>query len=1031
VEFRKTFSIRTLVPVPPKHNFPKSEIRETEKGLYPQSSRFRDHAQIAFDTYRIDIADEVLWRGCEKIPLKMKPFAFLAYLARHPGRLVTKDELMGALWSDRNVCDDALKHCVTVIRKALGDDAKAPRFIETAHGRGYRFIGKIDESPIADGISRERDSSANPPLLVGRDTELAQLRCFLERTLEGVRQVVFVTGEQGIGKTALVNAFLSMISSELHIGEDGSNLVTRGQCLEFHGASAAYMPVLEALTHISEGPGRDRLVNAFHLRAPLWLAQIPALRGISGPKLLQPLTMSATRKRELGEIIELLEALSANNLLILVFEDLHWSDHSTLNMISYVAQRRTPAKLMMICTYRPEAVLANDHPLPAIKQKLRAQMLCQELPLGFLDESDMGKYLASRFPRNDFPVQIGPWIHRKTEGNPLFMVSVIDHLLTQGAIARQDGHWSLYAEVESFNMGVPATIQQMIKSRIESCCSEVEQLILEAGSVEGLSFSTATLAAALDTEVDLVEVTCENLSQRNRFLQPDGIRQLSDGRLASRYRFAHSLFQSVCYQRILENHRAMLHRCIGEHIEREYGNHEGLAANLAMHFERGSEYGRAIKYYKQAADNANRRYAEHEALELARRGLRLIDRVPNSPERTQQELGLKIALGIALKWTQGYGGAETEDVFAQAENLCAQCGESTRLYPASMGLWHSCTNRAEFEKALDLARQLLRLAQSRQDPCLLSEAHLEMGVTLMELGELTSALRNLEQGIACWDVQKPGSHQFWYARDPGIACRSFLAWVKLKLGYPDQALEEANQALALAENTGRVEDSIFARTFVARIHLDRGESKPALEYAKAGMAVAHEHGWALLAAYGSSFYGWALAREGRVNEGIVLIRKALTEYREVGSTFLQAEALAILAQVLREAGQIEEALTVAERGTETVRGTGMRRYEAELFALKGDLLVRRLERIPQNNPHLVTSDQQESEACFQHAIEMARCQQAKMIELRAMVGLARLWQKQNRHSEARQRLAEIYDCFTEGHNTSDLKDAYALLQQLS
>ncbi len=983
------------------------------------------------------MADEVLWRGCEKIPLKMKPFAFLAYLAKHPGRLVTKDELMGALWSDRNVCDDALKHCVAVIRKALGDDAKAPRYIETAHGRGYRFIGKIGESPIANDAqwtrdgSRERDSSANPPLLVGRDTELAQLRCFLERTLAGVRQVVFVTGEQGIGKTALVNAFLSMISTELRIGEDGSNLVARGQCLEFHGAGAAYMPVLEALTHISQGSGRHRLADALCLRAPLWLAQIPTLKGITGLKRLQPSTSSAARKRKLGEIIDLLESLSAKNLLILVLEDLHWSDYSTLNMISCFAQRRTPAQLMMICTYRPEAVLANDHPLPPVKQKLQAQMLCQELPLGFLNESDMGKYLASRFPGNDFPAQIGPWIHRKTEGNPLFMVSVIDHLLTQRAIIRQDGHWSLNAEIESFNMGVPATIQQMIQRQIEHC-SEVEQRILETGSVEGLNFSTATLAAALDIEVDFVEVTCESLSQRNRFLQSDGIRQLSDGRLTSRYRFAHSLFQSVCYRRILENHRALLHRRIGEYVEREYGNHdEGLAAKLAIHFERGSEYGRAIKYYRQAADNANQRYAEHEALELARRGLRLIDRVPNLPERTQQQLGLKIALGIALKWTLGYGGVETKDVFAQAENLCAQCGESARLFPASIGLWHSCTIRAEFKKALDLARQLLQLAQSQQDPWLLSEAHLEMGATLMEFGEFTSALRHLELGIACWDAQKLGPNQLWYARDPSIACRSFVALLKLKLGCPDQALEEANQALILAEKTGRVENSIFACTFIARIHLDRGESKQALEYAKAGMAIARERGWAMLAAYGSSFYGWALAREGLVNEGLVLIRKALTGYRDVESKFLQAEAMAILAEVLRDAGQTEEALTVAERGLETVRDTGMRRYEVEISVLKGDLLVRRLERMSQNNPQLITRDQKEAEACFQHAIETARWQQAKTIELRAMVGLARLWQKQNRHSEARQRLAEIYDRFTEGHNTSDLKDAYALLQQLS
>src|SRR5262245_35392230 len=364
--------------------------------------------QIVFGSFRLDLVNECLWRDEKAIAIPPKEFAVLLYLVRNPGRLVTKDELIEAVWPETTVTDGVLKVSIRKIRVALDDDPKSPQFIETAHRRGYRFIGQTTDGrsieiagereigrgedtgrlstaalPRLSGAYRLYDLSASLPArgLVGRETALAQMKNWMRRALCGERQVVFVTGEAGIGKTTLVETFLRKVARDPKIW------VSQGQCLEQYGAGEAYLPVLEAISRLCQEPGRERLVELLRRHAPTWLQQMPALVSAADREALEREVFGATRERMMREMAEALEALTSETPLALVLEDLHWSDYSTLDLVSYLARRRGPARLLLIGVYRPVDAILSEHPLRVVKQELEMRRLCEELAVEFLSEA--------------------------------------------------------------------------------------------------------------------------------------------------------------------------------------------------------------------------------------------------------------------------------------------------------------------------------------------------------------------------------------------------------------------------------------------------------------------------------------------------------------------------------------------------------------------------------------------------------------------------------------------------------------------
>src|SRR5262249_15909045 len=360
------------------------------------------------------------------------------------GSLVTKQQVLESVWPQTFVGDAVLKDCIRQLRDALGDNAQAPCYIETAHRRGYRFIARpvgpplILHSEVADRLHPHRPEIKEAPASVlGRGAELKKLAGWLNRAVTGERQVVFVTGEAGIGKTTLVQALQQQALQPDKIS------IARGQCLEHYGAGEAYMPVLDAFSRLGRTDEGARIVECFRRNAPTWLAQIPSLVPPNERESLQTQALGATRERMVREMADAVEVLTKDKPLMLVLEDLHWSDFSTIDLISYLARRRDPARLMIVGTYRPVEVILDEHPVKSVKRELQAHGLCNELPLEYLTEKAVAEYLASRFPGHQFFGRLARIIHRRTEGNPLFMVNVIEYLVDEGSVTQVDGTWKL------------------------------------------------------------------------------------------------------------------------------------------------------------------------------------------------------------------------------------------------------------------------------------------------------------------------------------------------------------------------------------------------------------------------------------------------------------------------------------------------------------------------------------------------------------------------------------------------------------
>ncbi len=1037
--------------------------------------------RLRFGPYQVDLVQGQVWRGKQEVKLTPKALTMLSTLISRAGQVVTKEELFRTVWPDTVVSDTTLASCILELRQALRDNARKPRYIETVHRRGFRFLPAVTAQPVASRqysvgsrkttAFRSEEPEARLPssspqhsalstqhsVLVGREPELAQLHGWLDKALNGERQIVFVTGEPGIGKTTLAEAFLQGLESRVQslASErqgpastvqtldprrqtlDSRLWIGRGQCIEHYGAGEAYLPVLEALGRLGRGPGGEGLITLLEQHAPTWLAQMPTLVKPAALQALLYKTTGATRERMLRELAEALEVLTRERPLVLWLEDLHWSDYSTLEWLAFVARRREQARVLILGGYRPVEMLSEGHPLKRVTQELYAHQLGTELALRRLTEPEVSAYLTLRFPESVLPTRLGEVLYQRTSGNPLFLASLVQDLLQRRVILQEDdGRWEWHGDIAELEMWTPESVRQLLARQRERLAQE-EQRVLEAASLAGLEFSAATVAAALETKAIQVEEHCGRLAERQHFLRLAGISEWPDGTRAARYGFLHALYQEFWHERVSVGKQQQWHRRMGERKEVAYSQRAGeIATELALHFEQGREYRKAVQYLQQAGQNASQRSAHEEAINHLTRGLEVLTALPDTPERAQQELALQIALGASLVRIKGHVAPDVERTYARARALCQQVGDFSQLSRVLFGLWGMYTNLAEHKAAQALGEQLLDLAQQTGNPTALLVAHNALGTTLWWRGELTLAREHLDHALAL-DASQPhprgSSVTAITARVTTYTNAAFALW---SLGYPDQALKRSQEALALAQELSHLFSLAIARCFAARLHQFRREARSALEQSEAELALATEHGFALWIAGGTVYRGWALAEQDRVEEGTAQIHQGLAAWRDTGTITALSLYIPLLAEAYGKAGQAAEGLSVLAEALTLVDKTGERVYEAELYRLKGELALQSEVRSPRSevsDPRPLTADPQaeaEAEAYFLKAIEIARKQQAKSWELRAVMSLSRLWQQQSKKEQAHKMLAEIYGWFTEGFDTKDLQEAMTLLEKL-
>ncbi len=597
-----------------------------------------------FGSFRLDTANQCLWHGEARVSLTPKAFGVLRYLVDHAGRLVTQDELLEALWPGIYVNPGVVRKYILEIRRALGDRPDAVMFIETLPKRGYQFV-----APVIDESAAGTLSVTGTKRIVGREPALGELGGYLSRARRDDRQVVFITGEPGIGKTALADEF------QRRAGVDAPDVrIALGQCVEGYGGMEPYYPVLEALGQLCRGLEGESVVGILAKQAPTWLVQFPALVNSKQREVLEGQVLGATRERMLREIGEALEAITSEKPLLLVLANLHWADASTIDFISAMARRRAPARLMLIGTYRPAGVKSGEHSLEAVKQDLLVHQLCHEIALQPLEEADVAEYLASEAGDGPVPEGLAKLIYRHTEGNPLFMVAVLEHMQDRGLIALENGSWQINTPLEKIDLEAPEGLRRMIELQIEGL-SEGEQRVLEAATLEGIGrrrFSVTSRAALIDMEAQAFEDICETLCRRHRIVRSAGSVEFPDGTISACYEFVHTLYREVCYRRIAPGRRAQLHLRMGQWAEAHWQRLDEAAVVMAGHFEEGGDWPRAIKYLQLAAETAGRRFEPQQAADILGHALELVRKLPEE-ERAEHELTILEKLAkIYIAWVR-------------------------------------------------------------------------------------------------------------------------------------------------------------------------------------------------------------------------------------------------------------------------------------------------------------------------------------------------------------------------------------------
>jgi DNA-binding winged helix-turn-helix (wHTH) protein/tetratricopeptide (TPR) repeat protein len=656
----------------------------------------------SFRAFRLDTVNHCLWRGEQRVPLPPKAFDVLRYLVDHADRLVTQEEILEKLWPDTYVNPEVVKKYVLEIRKVLGDRSSDPEFVATFPRRGYQFIAPVQEE-VTSTVTLPISTATKG--IVGRENALSTLTDAFSRACQGQRQIVFITGEGGIGKTTLVDVFLESASRV-------NARVARGQCMEGFGGKEAYYPILDALGQLCREANDNRIVQELATRAPTWLVQFPSLVTAQQRQALEKEVIGTTRERMVREICEALETVAAQTPLILLLEDLHWVDPSTLDFISAIARRRGPAKLLLFGTYRPADVIISRSPLKALKQDLVIHNLSHEVSLERLEELDVAKYISDKFVDGEFPPDFAGLIYRRSGGNALFMVTILQDIVKKGLIAQTGEKWTLAAPIETVAQSVPETLDQLIDAQFQQLTT-VEQRVLRTASVAGERFSAKAVSTAAEIDPGDAEDVCEGLVAKLQFIKHSEIKEQTHGEISAHYEFRHSLYREVLYGRLSESTRSKLHLLLAQRLKSLCDPCEQeMATELALHFEGGRDFEQAVNYLLVAADNAVGRFAYRDCIEILHQAQELVQRLAPG---VRAEIEVRILEFIGHAHFALGALVESADSYTAAASLAEQAGlKSAQTHALTCTMYP--LGFIGPEKGVAALEEALRIVKTVDDP---------------------------------------------------------------------------------------------------------------------------------------------------------------------------------------------------------------------------------------------------------------------------------------------------------------------------
>ncbi|RWO18483.1 MAG: adenylate cyclase [Mesorhizobium sp.] len=850
----------------------------------------------------------------------------------------------------------------------------------------------LGEASVESRFAAMHAAALSP--LVGRDDELDLLLRRWQHAKDGEGQVVLISGEPGIGKSRLIAALEERVAREAH-------LRLKYFCSPHHRDSAL-QPVIARWQNdagfVRSESADARLDKLEALLLPLRatreeLTLIAELLGVPGGERYPPLELTSERKKEqtFGALNRILDQRARRSPVLILFEDAHWADPSSLELLDRLIMRLAFLPVMVIISFRPEfhapwvgqasvSLMALSRLGPRQATTLASQVVVgQALPAGMLER-----------------------IVAQTDGVPLFIEELTKAVLERASQPDSAGS----------ALSVPSTLQASLMARLDRL--PVAKQVAQIGAVVGREFSNELLAAvagipeaALTQGLD--ELVSAGLAFR-RGTPPEGI-----------YSFKHALVQDVAYGSLLRSTRQKFHSRIARVLEERWPDVvETQPELLAHHFTQAELTERAADYWQRAGERTFRRSAVAEAIGHLTRSIDLVRTLPESRARAERELHLQTMLGQACIARYGHAAPETASAFARAQELVEAVGDVSQQFPVLYGFWAVQFVRMALPEQQKLARQILALAELHPDPERLCLAHRMCGATDEVGGELLAAREHLECAVALYDPERHGSTAFVFGQDLGVSALAHLTWVLWLLGYPDQASRRQAEGLALAHRVGHKNTLGFALMYSALVGAFGRDDSAAAAHAAALLELAREHKLDLWAASATVVQGWAMARHGQEAAGIEAIQRGLADWGKSGAAWMRPFFLGLLAEACALSGDMQRGLGALDEALAVVEGTGERWPEAELYRLRGQFLT----ALPDGGRP------GEASAAFQSAIQIARRQSAKSWELRAATSLARLWRDEGKHADACNLLVPVYAWFTEGFETSDLKEAKAMLDSL-
>lgn len=872
--------------------------------------------------------------------------------------------------------------------------------------RVYRVLR---ESGLQSRFHVARTTGLTP--LVGREQEAGLLLQQWEQAKEGVGHGVLICGEAGIGKSRLVQAFIDGIAKEPH-----TRLVCRGS--SYYQQSALY-PVIDLLQRVMEFQRDDspeqkldkleRNSSQFSSLASETRACIASLLSLPASRFpLPPMPPQRLRQKILESLLAWLLASATRQPSLVIVEDLHWIDPSTLELIALLIDQLPTTSILLFLTFRPEFSppwSSRSHLTTLTVPRLRRQHV-----------KKMAENVAGG---KQLPPDVLRHLVGKTDGIPLFVEELTKMVVESGLLKTTNNHYELTGPLPT---AIPATLYDSLMARLDrlSTVKEVAQL----SATIGREFPYEVLRALSSLDDATLQRELEKLVEAELLYQHGFPPQAT-------YVFKHALIREAAYQSLLKSTRQQYHRQIAQVLAERFPElAESQPELLAHHYTEADLLPQAVPLWLQAGHKAMQRFANEEAIAHFNKGRELVAFLPMTPERVRQEIALCVSLGGPLIVLKGYAAAEVEATCSRARDLCAQIGETPEAFPALLGLFAFYAVRAELGTALTLTEQLLKVAQQAQDRALLLAAHTSIGIPLFWSGELSSARKHWEDALVLYE---PHHDRLYFGiQDFGVTSLCYVAMALWMLGYPDQAAKRNAEALALAQQLSHPFSLAWATNWAARRSQYRRESHVVQEQAEALLALSNEYGFSQFVAHGTVLKGWAFANLGREEEGLTLMHNGLDALRSTGAELSCPWFQALLAETYGKLGRFEAGLEVVADALAIVQKSEERASEPELYRLSSEFLLglRDQERCAGKNDSPASSFAADAEASLLKAVDICRRQHSKSYELRASMSLARLWRQQGKRMEARQMLAEIYNWFTEGFDTADLKEAKALLEEL-